>query len=110
MLDDDAIRALSALANPHRLALFRRLVRAGSEGMCAGDLARAVDLPSSTLTFHLKELERSGLITARREGRFIRQRLNAETMRALIGFLTEDCCDGKPELCGVPPRGEATCC
>lgn len=110
MLDDDAVRALSALANPHRLALFRRLVRAGQEGVCAGDLARAVDLPSSTLTFHLKELERSGLITARREGRFIRSTLNAETMRGLIAFLTEDCCDGRPELCGVPTRRDATCC
>lgn len=115
MDDCRAVRALAALANPHRLAVFRALVRAGDGGLSAGALAAVAQVPASTLTFHTKELERAGLILARREGRFIRSALNAATMRSLIAFLTEDCCAGRPDLCGVPRRvlaGEdgAGCC
>jgi DNA-binding transcriptional ArsR family regulator len=101
MKDVEAIRALSALAHPHRLAVFRLLVRAGPTGVSAGSLATAAGIAASTLTFHLKELERSGLIETRREGRFIRSALNVPVMRDLIAFLTDDCCAGRPDLCGV---------
>jgi ArsR family transcriptional regulator len=101
MKDTDAIRALAALANPHRLALFRALVRAGGKGMSAGELALAAGIRASTLTFHTKELERAGLTVTRREGRFIRSALDEAAMRELISFLTQDCCAGRPDLCGM---------
>jgi ArsR family transcriptional regulator len=116
MNDTDAIRALSALAHPHRLAVFRLLVRAGPTGVSAGALATSTGIAASTLTFHSKELERAGLIETRREGRFIRSALNVPVMRDLIAFLSEDCCAGRPDLCGVRSETasvqdeEAACC
>ncbi len=101
MNDADAIRALAALANPHRLAVFRALVRAGGAGLSAGELAAVAGIGASALTFHTKDLERAGLIETRREGRFMRSALNVPVMRALISFLAEDCCAGRPDLCGV---------
>ncbi len=116
MNDTDAVRALAALANPHRLAVFRALVRAGDEGLSAGELAAVAGIAASALTFHSKELERAGLIATRREGRFMRSALNVPVMRGLISFLADDCCGGRPDLCGVSslPRdllsaGEACC-
>lgn len=108
----DAIRALAALAQEHRLALFRRLVAAGERGHTAGELADAVGIAPQGLSFHIKELERAGLVGARREGRFIRYRLIEEGMRDLLGFLSEDCCGGRPELCGglARPAPSETCC
>lgn len=102
MNEAEAVRALSALAHPHRLAVFRALMRAGSNGLSAGELAAVAAIPSSTLTFHTKELERAGLIDTRREGRFMRSALNVPVMRDLLSFLTEDCCGGRPDLCGGP--------
>lgn len=107
MRDVDAVRALSALAHPHRLAVFRLLVRAGPTGVSAGVLATAAGIAASTLTFHLKELERAGLIETRRDGRFIRSALNVPVMRELIAFLTDDCCAGRPDLCGVSSETES---
>jgi DNA-binding transcriptional ArsR family regulator len=108
MNDTDAVRALAALANSHRLVVFRALVRAGGGGLSAGELATVADIPSSTLTFHTKELERAGLIETRREGRFMRSALNVPAMRELLAFLTEDCCAGRPDLCGAAvPRAQA---
>ncbi len=101
MDQDNVVRALAALANPHRLALFRRLVAAGSDGVTAGGLAEEVGLAPTGLSFHTKELERAGLVSQVREGRFIRYRFEAEAMRELLEFLTEDCCGGRPELCGI---------
>lgn len=116
MNDAEAIRALSALANPHRLAVFRALVRAGGDGLSAGELAALAGIAASALTFHTKELERAGLIETRREGRFMRSALNVPVMRALISFLADDCCAGRPDLCGVAavketsiPAGGACC-
>lgn len=113
MKDEEAVRALAALANPHRIALFRTLVRAGQEGMSAGDLARGAGLAPSNLTFHLKELERAGLIRSWREGRFIRSALSVSAMRDLIAFLTDDCCAGRPDMCGAVGSSSSTeseCC
>lgn len=116
MNDTDAVRVLAALANPHRLALFRALVRANAAGLSAGELAARAGIAASALTFHTKELERAGLIETRREGRFIRSALNVSAMRELLAFLTEDCCAGRPDLCGVAsmqrdlnPAGDACC-
>jgi ArsR family transcriptional regulator, arsenate/arsenite/antimonite-responsive transcriptional repressor len=95
-----AIRALAALAQEHRLAIFRLLVKQGTEGMAAGEIGERIGISPTSTSFHLKELDRAGLITARREGRFIRYAFSAGTMRDLLAFLTEDCCQGRPELCG----------
>lgn len=110
MDNDDAIRALAALAQEHRLAIFRRLVAVGEAGQTAGQLADAVGIAAQGLSFHIKELERAGLVTAERQGRFIRYRLAVDQMRDLMTFLTEDCCGGRPELCGGLPNSPTVCC
>lgn len=96
---NDAVSALGALAQPARLRIFRLLVRSGDDGMCAGDLAKRLRLPKPTLSFHLKELNNAGLIDASRDGRSIIYRLRKEGIQRLMHFLTEDCCQGRPELC-----------
>jgi DNA-binding transcriptional ArsR family regulator len=97
----DALAALAALAQETRLAIFRRLVRAGPRGESAGAIADALETPAPTLSFHLKELERAGLVTQRRESRSIIYAAQYERMRALLGFLMEDCCAGRPEICNI---------
>ena len=94
----EAVSVLAALAQPSRLELFRVLVGACGP-LCAGDLAERLELPKPTLSFHLKELSQAGLIAARREGRSIFYSVRPEGIRDLMGFLTEDCCQGRPELC-----------
>src|SRR3954451_24481434 len=89
-----AVAALAALAQEHRLALFRLLVQAGWEGMSAGQVAEAVDLAPNTLTFHFDRLRVAGLVTVRREGRSMIYAARYEAMNALVGFLTENCCGG----------------
>jgi len=96
----DAATALAALAQETRLTVFRLLVEAGGEGLNAGEIAEALDAQPATLSFHLKELANAGLIDREREGRSIYYTVNATGMRALMEFLTRDCCDGRPELCG----------
>ena len=96
---NEAAKALSALAQPNRLEVFRTLVRSGEEGMCAGDISTHLNIPKPTLSFHLKELAQAGLTTSRRDGRSIIHRLHVTGMKELMTFLTEDCCQGRPELC-----------
>lgn len=103
---NEAAATLSALAQPNRLEVFRLLVVCGEEGICAGDISKQLDIPKPTLSFHLKELCTAGLIDSERQGRSIIYRLHVKGMRDLMGFLTEDCCQGRPELCN--PTG--TCC
>jgi ArsR family transcriptional regulator len=91
-----AISALAALAQDSRLAVFRLLVQAGPEGIAASKIADQLGLPSSSLSFHLKELTHAGLIVPRQDGRFVIYSTNFTTMNALIGFLTENCCGGNP--------------
>lgn len=95
----DAILALSALAHEGRLDIFRLLIRAGADGMAAGDIARATDAAASTLSANLSILSRAGLIASRRDGRSIIYAAAYDRMRGLLGFLMEDCCAGKPEIC-----------
>lgn len=100
MKSQAAISALSALANEHRLAVFRLLVQAGPEGMPAGAIADAVGLPASSLSFHLAHLTRAGLIEQRRESRSLIYSADFAAMNGLVGFLTENCCGGAS--CAAP--------
>jgi ArsR family transcriptional regulator, arsenate/arsenite/antimonite-responsive transcriptional repressor len=100
MKTSSAVQALQALAHPQRLKIFRTLVRQGPNGMAAGDLAARVGASPTAASFHLKELDRAGLVHATRDGRFIRYAVHVDGMRRLLTFLTEDCCQGQPELCG----------
>lgn len=107
-----AIDALGALAQGTRLEVFRRLVRAGPEGLPAGGIARALDVPANTLSSHLAILERAGLVASRREGRLVYYAAAFERVRDLIGFLIDDCCAGNPEMCDAVSdiAGRAKCC
>lgn len=88
------IAALGALAQEHRLALFRLLVQAGPDGMPAGAIAAALGVPNSSLSFHLAQLSRAGLIRQRREHRSLIYSADYEAMNGLIGYLMENCCAG----------------
>lgn len=88
-----------ALAHAGRLEVLRLLIRNGPEGLAAGDIAQRMTLPPSTLSSHLASLERAGLIVARRQSRFIYYAADLAAVRALVGFLVEDCCGGDPSAC-----------
>jgi len=111
VLDDkNAVIMLTALAQEHRLKIFRLLVWRGPSGLPAGEIASEVGISSTSTSFHLKELERTGLLTATRDGRFIRYAVNIEGMRRLLSFLTDDCCQGHPEICGdIFTNGQKLC-
>lgn len=96
MNDLDVVRALSALAQQTRLQIFRQLVVAGSQGMTPTRLAEALSLQGTALSFHLKELTNSGLITQERDGRNLIYRAAFATMNELLAYLTVNCCDGQP--------------
>jgi ArsR family transcriptional regulator len=95
----DAVTALSALAQEHRLEVYRLLVQAGPDGMAAGDIADAVGVAPNTLTFHLDRLRHAGLVSVARQGRSLIYAARYETMNNLLGYLTENCCGGRPALC-----------
>jgi DNA-binding transcriptional ArsR family regulator len=95
-----ALTRLSAIAHETRLAIFRLLVQQGPGGMPAGEIAQRLAVAPPTLSFHLKELERAGLIRATRKQRQIIYAADYAGMRALIDFIMRDCCQGHPELCG----------
>ena len=94
MESETVVRALSALAQEHRLALFRLLVQAGPEGLAAGAIAEALGVPASSLSFHLAQLTNAGLIAQRRDGRSLIYSADYGAMTALLGFLMENCCGG----------------
>jgi ArsR family transcriptional regulator len=103
-----AVSALSALAQPSRLAAFRLLVAAGPEGMSAGSIGEKLDLPPATLSFHLAGLTRAGLAQSRQDGRFVIYTANFENMNSLVAFLTENCCGGAscaPAACQPATQG-----
>jgi len=97
---EPAIAALSALSHKARLETFRALVKAGPSGLPAGDLADRVKHSPSSMSFHLNMLEQAGLVRSTRQGRFIRYAVEVENVRGLLNFLADDCCEGRPELCG----------
>ena len=96
----EAIAAFAALAQEHRLAVFRLLVRAGPNGLSAGEIAERVAVPSSTLSHHLAHLERAHVLRSWRVQRQIYYAVDIEGTRRLVAFLTEECCEGRPEICG----------
>jgi len=100
MDEHQAVAALAALAHHQRLAIFRLLVVEGPNGLPASEIAAAVGAAPTAASFHLKELDRAGLIRGTRDGRYIRYAVHIEGMRQLLAYLTEDCCQGRPELCG----------
>jgi DNA-binding transcriptional ArsR family regulator len=108
MNESQALPAFAALSQDTRLRIVRRLVQAGAEGLSAGTVAEAVGASPSNISFHLKELERAGLVTARREARSIYYRADYKVLGELIRFLMEDCCAARPEVCG--PIYENPCC
>lgn len=105
MDNKDAVVALAALAQESRLATFRLLVQAGPAGLAASRIAEALGVPSSSLSFHLKELTNANLIVPRQDGRFIIYAAQFDRMEALLGFLTENCCGGSP----CAPAGARAC-
>lgn len=96
METDDIVIVLTALAQSSRLSMFRLLVQAGEEGMPAGKIAEALKIPPSSLSFHLKELNYAGLIQSKQAGRFVIYSANYRRMKAVLGYLTDNCCSGKP--------------
>lgn len=108
---NEAVTSLAALAQESRLSIYRLLVQAGPAGMAVGNVAENLGIPAATLSFHLKELTRAELITARQDGRFIYHSANFPQMAALLGYLTENCCRGMPQEClGVLETALAECC
>ena len=100
MDEADIVHALAALAHGHRLRIFRLLVKRGPSGLPAGEIADKVGIGPTNTSLHLKELDRAGLLRATRDGRYIRYAIDVEGMRKLLTYLTEECCEGRPELCG----------
>jgi DNA-binding transcriptional ArsR family regulator len=102
MKKHDAVAALAALAQDKRLDVFRLLVEAGPKGLSAGSVANSLKLPPNTLTFHFDRLRNAGLVTVRREGRSMIYAAEFDTMNALLGYLTDNCCQGTQEACATP--------
>ena len=106
MKKTDAVAILAALAQDSRLDVFRLLVEAGPEGMPAGHIASSMKLPPSALTFHLDRLREAGLVMVRRDGRSMIYAARFEAMNSLVSYLTDHCCQGRPELCA--PKADKT--
>lgn len=105
------IKALGALAQEHRLAVYRLLVQAGPDGMAAGALAEAVGVPGSSMSFHLAQLANAGLVTQQRRSRSIIYAADFAAMNALMAYMTENCCGGVPcatEIACCPPDSPET--
>jgi len=103
-----ALAVFESLSSGIRLDAFRLLVRAGPAGRVAGEIAAALDLPPTNMSFHLKALAHAGLVSVEQEGRFQRYRANMPLMRELLAFLTAECCAGDPAQCAEV--GEAVAC
>jgi len=99
MENTTAVLLLASIAQEARLSIFRLLVQAGSTGLAAGVIGEKLSIPNSTLSFHLKELNHSGLIGSRQESRFVYYFANYEVMNGLLAYLTENCCAGQQECC-----------
>jgi DNA-binding transcriptional ArsR family regulator len=107
-----AVKRLSALAQESRLAVFRLLVKVGAAGVSAGEIARALDITPNTLSAQLNILANAGLVASRRDGRSIIYAADYDSMGELLVYLTEDCCDGRPEVCAQLKDvvASAACC
>lgn len=107
MKEPDIVRSLAALAQEVRLRVFRALVVAGNDGLTPGDMAEKLGVAAAALSFHLKELTHAGLISQERQGRNLIYRASFETMNELLGYLTENCCQG--ETCLSPEAASCNC-
>ena len=96
METEEVVVALTALAQTSRLAIFRLLVTVGEAGMPAGKIAEALSIPPSSLSFHLKELVHAGMILQKQDGRFLIYSAHYGRMKAVLAYLTDNCCNGKP--------------
>ena len=110
MDDTTIIEALSALAQPSRLAAFRLVVEHEPHGLPAGEIARRLDVPQNTMSSHLAQLTRAGLLSAERQGRTITYRADINRMRDVMSYLVNDCCGGRPELCAPLIQDITPCC
>lgn len=108
MKSNAVVEALGALAQESRLAIYRLLVKRGPGGYNPGELAARLDIAAPTLSFHLKQLQRAGLIASRREGRFLHYSANFDCMQQLVGFLTQNCCSLADAACDADCRPIAT--
>ena len=99
MKSAQVVKALSGLAQPTRLALYRLLVARGPEGMVAGQVAKKLKVSPATLSFHFRALSHAGLIESRQKGRFIYYAANFAAMNDMLAFLTDNCCGGNPDAC-----------
>ncbi|ANL66850.1 transcriptional regulator protein [Rhizobium phaseoli] len=109
MDERQALKSFAALSQETRLAVVRTLVVAGPDGMAAGAIAEKMNVSPSNISFHLKELERAGLIGQRRESRSILYSANYDALSELVTFLMHDCCMGHPRVLGTPD-GKGDCC
>ncbi|MBS0428609.1 MAG: helix-turn-helix transcriptional regulator [Proteobacteria bacterium] len=107
MEEEKVVQSLAALAHPLRLRVFRALVVAGPEGATPGTLLETIDVPATSLSFHLKELTNSGLVSQERVSRNLRYRAAFEQMDGLLSYLTQNCCEGEP--CAVDAKASACC-
>ncbi|WP_417450499.1 ArsR/SmtB family transcription factor [Kordiimonas sp.] len=101
MNDDQVITQLSALAQTTRFGVFKLLMRQGEHGMSAGSIAEQLNVPQNTLSTHLNILSNAGLVVSRREGRSLIYSVAIEQTRNFLNYLTNDCCEGHPELCDL---------
>ncbi|WP_028794332.1 helix-turn-helix domain-containing protein [Thalassobaculum litoreum] len=113
MREAQAIEALLGMAHQHRMRVFKLLMKRGPSGLPAGEIGDRVGISRSSASFHLTQMERAGLLRSRRVHRNVFYAVDLEGMRKLIAYLTEDCCDGHPEVCGslvtgmpIPACGE----
>lgn len=110
MESEQAISVFAALAQPTRLDVFRLLMEHEPDGLPAGEVARQMDVPHNTMSTHLAILTRAGLIEAERQSRSIIYRARLDAVRALAGFLVNDCCGGRPEICAPLIAELSPCC
>lgn len=104
MKPNQVVKALSALAQPTRLAIYRLLVEHGPEGLAAGQIAERLKVAPATLSFHFRTLSHAGLVESKQDGRFIYYAANFAVMNGMVDYLTENCCGGNADACRVPGR------
>ncbi|WP_298255014.1 metalloregulator ArsR/SmtB family transcription factor [Bradyrhizobium sp.] len=107
---EQTVMALAALAQPTRLQAFRTLVKHEPEGLAAGDLARALEVPQNTLSAHLSILSRAGLVSSERHSRSIVYRADLAKFQKVALYLLQDCCGGRPEVCALLIESLQPCC
>ena len=104
MKSAQVVKALAALAQPTRLAIYRLLVTAGPEGLAAGQIAEKLKASPATLSFHFRTLSHAGLVESRQEGRFVFYSTNFAAMNGIVDYLTENCCGGNEDACKTPGK------